>query len=280
MRGIVSTKRKIGMLLCWIALAIAPSVSAFAADSQWWHGELTLGTGVDFSTGDYGEPVDTDLVYVPFSATYLMDDLALTEYPWDQLEFRVTVPFLYIKGPDDFFSGNPAATGTSSASGIGNVILRAGYIWLPLPESWLPVFELRGFLKVPTASESENLGTGAVDVKFELELSKRFGSVSPFAGVGYLFRGDRKSLGLNNFVLTAVGASVKVHDRISLGLSYEWAEASADSRRDSHELVPYMTLRLPYGLTLGPYATFGLRGFTADYGGGFSVRYTRPLRGN
>ena len=141
------------------------------------------------------------------------------------------------------------------------------------------MIELKGVVKIPTAKASENLGTGSTDFQLELELSKRFGRVSPFVAVGHRFIGNADSLGLESFFFTAVGASVRVHPRLSLGLDYEWGQASTSTRKDSHELVPFASVRLPAGFSLGPYLTFGLGGFTADYGGGLTIRYTVPLRG-
>lgn len=266
------------MLLLSIGL-LSREARALEPVPAWWHGQLTLSTGVDFSTGDYGLPIDTDLVYVPFTLTYLSDDFALTDHPWDQLELRLTIPFLRIDGPADFFSGEQP-TESRVDNGIGDILLRLGYIWIPLRDSKLPVLELKGLVKIPTASAEKDLGTGAPDFQLSVDLSKSFGPVSPFATAGYRFVGNRKALGLKSFALTSVGLSAWLHDRFSLGLAYDWHGSSAVSRVDSHELVPFATIRLPRGFTLGPYATFGLAGYTPDYGGGLSIRYSFALRGN
>jgi hypothetical protein len=63
-----------------------------------------------------------------------------------------------------------------------------------------------------------------------------------------------------------------------LGVDYAFAQASADSRDHSHELIPFASIRLPAGFTFAPYATFGLAGYTPDFGGGFSIRYSLALR--
>jgi hypothetical protein len=72
----------------------------------------------------------------------------------------VTVPFLAIDGPADFFSDS-ASTESRSDKGIGDILVRTSYVWLPLSSSLWPVVELQAQVKIPTADESKKLGTGA-----------------------------------------------------------------------------------------------------------------------
>lgn len=268
--------RGVASALC--ALLAVLTTAAGAEDAPaWWEGALTLSTGFSYATGDFGEPVDTDLIYVPATLIYRMDELALTPYPWDQLELRVTVPFLAIDGPADPFRGAPPS-GSRSDSGLGDVLVRASYIWLPRVRSHWPVFELQAQVKIPTADETRNLGTGSTDFELQIGLSKAIGPLWPFVSVGYRFVGDSERLGLRSFVFTTVGGSMRVHPRLVLGLDYEFAQASAARRDASHELVPFANIRLPGRFTLAPYATFGLAGYTPDFGGGFSIGYTLPIR--
>src|SRR5262245_53179030 len=51
--------------------------------------KLRLGTGVDYSTGGYGQANDTEIWYVPFTGTLELDR-------WTA---QVTVPYLNITGP-------------------------------------------------------------------------------------------------------------------------------------------------------------------------------------
>jgi hypothetical protein len=272
-------KARRAALLCMVLLLAAPGVGLAEAAPvpAWWEGAFTLSTGFSYSTGEYGEPVDTDLIYVPVTFAYVIEQFALTDYPWDQLELRVTVPFLAIDGPADFFSGSEANE-TRSDSGLGDVLVRGSYIWLPATGSPWPVAELKAQVKVPTADESKNLGTGSTDGQLEAALSKRFGIVSPYISVGYRFAGNAAELGLNSFAFATLGASVRVHPRLLLGMDYAFAQASADSRDHSHELIPFASVRLSAGVRFAPYASFGLAGYVPDFGGGFSISYTLPVR--
>ncbi|MGH8770313.1 MAG: hypothetical protein ACREV2_03910, partial [Burkholderiales bacterium] len=52
-------------------------------------GQLSLGTGIDYSSGDYGADVDTDILYVPLTF----------KYDTERWFYRLTVPYLRIRGP-------------------------------------------------------------------------------------------------------------------------------------------------------------------------------------
>ncbi|MFP8876494.1 MAG: hypothetical protein VCB99_06205, partial [Myxococcota bacterium] len=74
--------------LAW-KLAIFCTLAASAAPShgvpRWLEGELSLATGIDYREGDYGEPTDSEILYLPFTVSYLFDHFALTETPNDRL---------------------------------------------------------------------------------------------------------------------------------------------------------------------------------------------------
>src|SRR5256885_324486 len=69
-------------LLAVLALCLARA--ALGAE-----GELALGSGVQFTSGDYGGSSRTSILTIPFTARYERD-------AWT---FRATVPYLRITGP-------------------------------------------------------------------------------------------------------------------------------------------------------------------------------------
>ncbi len=267
--------------LVLVALAGSPTPAAGEEGApRWWHGDLTIGTGVDWSAGDYGRDEDTDIWYVPFTATYLFDHFPLGSYEWDRFEVSLTVPYLHISGPGDFFldgSGNELAE-TSTDSGLGDLVLRGTYLWFPRPGGRLPVVELSGRLKVPTANEDRDLGTGKTDFSLQLDLSQRFGIFTPFAGAGYRFVGTPSDSELRNSAFASVGSAMRLRPGLDVGLLYGWSEAATPDRNDSHELVSYLSFRPRPDVKLSPYAAMGLAGYTANYAFGLSIRYTVPRR--
>ena len=72
------------LLIAATALVAASPAMGASSPSYW-----TVGTGVSFSRGDYGELTDTKVLAVPFSLTYRTSG-------W---KFRASLPFIRISGP-------------------------------------------------------------------------------------------------------------------------------------------------------------------------------------
>ena len=254
-----------------------PEVDSF----PWWAGELALALGGDYSSGDYGQRQDTDMLYIPFTATYLFEDLALTPYEGDQLELRVTMSYLRIRGEGTVLPGGTASREASrrrsTEEGFGDIYLLANYIWLP-PWLHVPLVEFGVLVKVPTASANKGLGTGETDVTFQWGLAHRFGNWSPFVTLGYRFMGSSSEFNLENRWLTSMGMTYQQDERWSFGLAYDYREAASAYSYDSHELVPYASIRLGQGFRLGPYVAIGLSKGSPDYAVGVQMHWSRLFR--
>src|SRR2546421_1670873 len=96
---------------------------AHAAD-----GELSLGVGLNYSTGTYGTSTSTDILSIPFMARYERDRWLL----------KLTVPWLEVSGGVSVIPGigstsnsnsrnRGRSTTTGSASGLGDVVAAATY---------------------------------------------------------------------------------------------------------------------------------------------------------
>src|SRR5437762_6125141 len=105
-----------------------------------------------------------------------------------------------------FFGGTPTSPVLStsrfvqgSASGIGDIAAR---VKVSVTQSERTTFALLGDIRFPTGSEDDLLGSGHLAARGLGILSARFGSFSPHANIGFLFRsGDLQ----NNAVLATVG---------------------------------------------------------------------------
>ena len=249
------------------------------------NGELRLSTGVDMSSGDYGDSEDTDILYVPFTVTYLLDGFSLTPSEGDQIAFRVVVPYVRIRGPGSVVEGSSGALPTRAVGssdqtdeGLGDIILRTNYSFAPPTTSRLPFFEISGKVKIPTADEDARLGTGETDVTIEFTTSKRLGSFSPFATVGYSWMGDSSQHHLRNRRLASLGMSYRFSQRWSAGLIFDWREAASASAEDSRELVPYASIQLGRRLRLQPYGVVGLSDGSPNLGFGLQMRVSIPVQ--
>lgn len=262
--------------------ALGPKVSEELkiSASPWWTGELLLAVGSDYSSGDYGQAQNTDMLYSTFSFAYLFEEIAMTPWGEDQLELKMTMSYLRIRGEDSVLPGGDVLDETSvqrrSDHGLGDIYLRTSYIWIPRSK-FSPLFELGVLVKVPTASTSKRLGTGKTDVTFDFGVAKRFGNWSPFASAGYRFAESSPELDLDNRWLTSVGVTYSLSERWSFGLAYDYREAATAHSYSSGELVPYASIRLSQGVRLEPYMAIGTSRGNPKYAAGFQVRWAKPI---
>lgn len=276
-----SDRLRWGLVLA-LSLAVGAESARAETGRDWWAGELSAAAGLDWSEGDYDEPgPDTEILYLPFSVAYRLDDFGVTDYPLDQVELRVTVPYLEIDSPLAFFAETPGVdrppgAGTSHERGLGDVVMAATYGWFPLDEFW-PALELTGKVKFPSADADRNLGSGSTDFSAQIALFKTWGRVTGFADAGYRFPGDPPGGRLRNSGYASGGASVRIAPRIAAGAYYSWLGASSSTRHDSHEIIGFGSLRISEQWSLEPYAVWGVAGYVPDYAVGMSIRVRMPV---
>jgi hypothetical protein len=225
---------------------------------------LTAITGVDYSSGDYGAGVDTNILIVPMSLRYRTGNL----------RFTATMPWLRIRGSSAIVGGgaggviiDPSAPRTTRR-GFGDLSLGVGYL---IPEEQLGFgLDLSARVKLPTASRAKALGTGKADVTVAAELSKSFGIITPFANVGYRMPGDPSGIDLHNAWTASGGASV-ILGKSALIASYDYREATSDLARDSQELFGAFSTPVSQRLIFTLYGTGGLSKGAPDYGVGSMV---------
>lgn len=249
------------------------------APAPWWAGELSVLAGFDLSRGDYGDPIDTTILYVPLTFVYLPDDFPLTPNPWDQVEFAITVPYLRIDGPGDFFVPERGVSELRrrTEEGLGDVFLRGSYIWYPPVDTWLPVSELSARYKIPTADADRGLGTGAGDFILQVDLARSFGRITPSLSAGYRFVGEPPDGTLDNAWFASLGASVRLLPRLSAGVYYDWLQASSPFREDAHELLAYTSFDVSPRVALRPYVGVGLAGDAPAWAVGMTLRWNLPI---
>jgi len=230
--------------------------------------EFSLSTGFEFSRGDFNDSDRTEIQYVPFT-------LKLQDGPWIA---ALTVPYIRIDGPGDVVGGAESglvigrgAVGRQTESGLGDIVASLSYTFLPeRPE--VPLIELTGRVKLPTADEDDGLGTGKTDFGLQVDLAKRFGKLSTFATLGYRFLGDPSGVDLDDGFLGSLGFSYRFGPKLSGGLAYDAREASTSGTDGSRELVPFLTYRWSDSLRLGTYAVIGMSDSSPDTALGFNTR--------
>ena len=224
---------------------------------------FTLGTGVEFSTGDFGGDSTTNIWYVPSSL----------KLEWDPIVVKLTVPWVYIDGDVVLVSDQPESVPVSlgSRNALGDIMLSTSYVQYPL-FNWMPLFELTGKVKFGTADEKKGIGTGENDYSLQLDASKQFGRLTPYGAVGYTFIGDPSGFDLQNKLFAYGGLILELHDRIHVGVGYDWAQSAVAGTSDFHEVSPFATIELGRHVAIDPYAVIGLSSPAPDWGVGVQLR--------
>ena len=239
------------------------------AQGQWQH---TL--GVDYSTGDYGgDPVDTDILYVPYSL----------EYETERWEVKATIPWVEIEGPGTVIGageggvviGDPseAALTERTESGLGDIWLGATYK-VPGSSSRLFYLDLTGKVKLSTADEKKGLGTGEEDYTLQADIFQTYGKVTPFATAAYKIKGDPPGFELKDVVYLSGGLDFEVTEQSHIGASLDFQEATTSTSDERLEFVAYLNQDLNSRWAYTLYGYKGLEDGSPDYGGGLQLIYT------
>lgn len=254
----------------WLTLVMASllvSNISRASEEQWKYS-----TGVDFSSGDYGgDPVDTDITYIPFTVSYKRD-------LW---KFKATVPWVQIEGAGTVVgagdggvvlgSPNQGAVSTKE-SGLGDIWLTAQYSVEAIPAD-LFYLDVAAKLKLPTADEDKGLGTGEVDYTFQAEVFKPIDAFTPFVTLAYKIKGEPSGINLENVYSLSVGSDYRVSGTTNVGGSFDFQEASSSGSDDAMEVFAYISQKLSARFAVTLYGYKGLEDGSPDYGAGFQISY-------
>jgi hypothetical protein len=225
---------------------------------------FSLTTGVDYSSGDYGTGVDTNIVVVPVMARVTSGNFRAS----------ATLPWIRINGANIIAGGDggpividPNAPRTIR-KGIGDLSLSATYA---VPEESFGVgVEFTGRVKLPTGSTTKGLSTGKTDFSGSVELSKTFGGVTPFVEAGYTVRGDPSYIDLKNTWFGSAGASVTLGKSVLLA-SYDYQEAASPLSKSSQDIFGAVSTPFSKRLNLTLYGSAGLSDGAPDYGLGAMI---------
>ena len=219
-----------------------------------------INIGAYFSEGDYGEPLDTRITYLPLS--YNLD-----VGKWG---FQVLVPHLRVEGLGNVLvniggvSRAVAATQTRTSSGIGDTIATLIYRVDPLTAS-APFIELRLDVKLPTADEENSLGTGEADYSIQVDLSQNVGDTVVFATLGHNFRGSSTLYeGLQDSSFLQLGIAYPLSQQLSVGAFYDFREPATSFTPETHEVVPYLTWQFNENWSFTAMTIWGFTDASAD----------------
>jgi len=220
--------------------------------------------GYHTSFGSYGNTIDTRITYMPF----------ITKLKYDAWTAKITVPYLQISGPDsvigggdDIISGQAASLVRKKHSGLGDIVVGiTRRFLLGDPRTGL---DITGKIKLPTADEDRNLGTGKFDYTLETGLSHIFENRIFVNGkAGRTFKGSTPSLNLHDVWRGSVGAGYSFVEGSSLGVNYEYHQSASDSGKPFSQATLYLGQPLSESWDAQLYVAKGFTDGAAEYGSG------------
>ncbi|TAM27760.1 MAG: transporter [Rhodanobacter sp.] len=249
---------------------------------------FTIGTGANYSRGNYGTDITTEIWSIPFTATYQSD----------RWTFGLSIPYVHVRGSGNVIPGtgpvdntNPLGRGLdqllgngglpargtppsrSSASGAGDVVATAGYRLLSSADRSFGLVAT-GKVKFGTADANKGLGTGANDYAVSLDTYKTFGNWTPFGGVGWTDYGSSPYIKLENGIQANAGMDYRVAGNDNVGVAYNYRQRVAVGGVAQSEVTAYWAHKFNNRLRLQGQATGGMTSGSPDWGVGTSVSYS------
>lgn len=226
---------------------------------------FSLTTGAEYTTGDYGGSKSIDEWYVPVTGKYRSGSYV----------FRLTVPYLRVTAPSGTIvtgggTADNVVPGTgprTTEEGLGDIIAGITYRDLLGTErsSDLAV-DLTGKIKFGTADDNKGLGTGENDYTIQADMYQFSGSLTPFARLGYRYRGDPSGANLNNGWIAAAGATYRLSDKTGISGDYYYRESSVSGADDPQELSITLGYKLGPDHKIRSYLIKGLSDGSPDWG--------------
>lgn len=244
------------------AVALGAAQAALAQTGEW-----SWGAGAQYSSGDYGTGQSTRILAVPLSLQY-------DAQPW---KLRFSLPWYHVSGGTSVVPGFGAADrgrrrggGDTSVSGLGDLSAAATNSAYYDPASRFGV-DFTGKVKLPTGEKDKGLSSGSTDLTIQADAYKGLDErTTVFGGLGYtVFFGG--FLDLRNAVSYSLGASRKLDERESVGLSFDGRTQVVRGVSEQRELMAFWSRSFARSSKLQAHFLVGLADGSPDWGIGASV---------
>lgn len=245
-----------------LASLLAVSLISVAANAD---EKLTLSTGVEYSSGDYGATTDTEIWMVPLSL----------KYQNGRMTMRLATSWLQITGPGGVTpEGEPLPGGGTSNTeqGMGDVTTSLAWNLLSEQKNALGL-DVGTKVKFGTADEKKSLGTGENDYALYIEAFKPLGAWYPFFKLGYNWKGDPKGIDYRNVWYGSMGTNYRLSKTYSVGGFYDWRQKVSSTGSTVSEAMVYLNTRLNEHNKLNVYVITGFSDASPDWAAGLSLSH-------
>lgn len=276
------------ILLCMTTVAD----SCWCSETEVTQPTASISLGAEFSSGSYNSSTTTRAVYLP---------LIISWYPSERLDMSMELPFVYQSssqittslyqngvasssqavarygGPGGASTTSNDTTGTTTnnnraVSGLGDIILRAGYIpWFE--KGAIPQLRASLYVKTPTASTSDGLGTGEFDYGGGIDLSKWYGDFHLAAETTYTWQGKVSGFGLKNYLSYHATSGYQLTQNLQPMLMVKGASAPSTASDNLLEVRARLLWNLTTHTMLDGFVSRGLSNSSPDYTTGLAMIY-------
>jgi hypothetical protein len=172
---------------------------------------VSLGTGFEFFSGDYGTGETIDTWQIPLLVEWT---------PHPRLGLSMEIPFIHQSSSNSqtVMIGRRATDTTSSESGLGDITLDANVTLFSESEHSPRLLALL-YAKLPTADDQKGLGTGKFDWGGGIGIGQRFGAWSAYAEGLYVLAGSSDLYPLDDYWNWLASLSYRVSTTLHPGLS-------------------------------------------------------------
>ena len=253
------------LFLAAVVLTLCGGHSVYAQQQN----RLSASLGSDYSTGYYGSEDRTEIWYFP----------ALLKYETERSIFKLTVPYLRIKGPAAVISAGdgpiviPGVRDTTKDSGLGDTFLSGTYNVVPGYGAW-PILDATLKIKFPTADKDKGLGSGEYDYSVQFDAAKPLGKTVIFATAGYKIYGDPPEVDFDNIYYGSLGGGYQFARWLNAGLIYDYRQGALDTSADQKEGTAYFSAKLGVKTKLIGYFVKGYSDGSPDWGLGAMLTRT------
>lgn len=253
--------------LLWIPAAVMMALSsgAWAEDESY----LSMGVGLEHSSGKYGGTSTTDSTSVPVYLRYATDDWSL----------KLSVPYLSVTGDGSVVVGSggrgrrsatttTTTTTRTTTSGIGDVVAFASYSLLRSEEGDAGL-DVAGRIKFGTANTK--LGSGENDYAIQASSYIAFGDFTPSLMLGYEKLGSTATAPLDNAAYGSFGLDYLLGDESNMGIEYWYAQQASAAGYAQREVSLYAATQIGKETYLRGFVMKGLSDGSPDTGYGVSL---------
>lgn len=262
--------------------------------AQSWAAQFSLGTGFDYSSGDYSGTRNIKIWYYPVTAKLVSGPATI----------KLTVPYLHVTAPanqvviiNDGLGGSSSVGGESESEdnqgsgsgsttsittntlttrdGLGDVLLSATYnLWDDRARPF--GLDVGGKIKFGTADTAKGLGTGKNDYSLYMEIFRQWDNkLETYLNAGYRWYGDTATINFRNVWQIATGFAYPISRAASLGLDYGYRERILATADAPSEATAFFNYKFMPGYKLQIYTIKGFSKSSPDWGGG--MMFTLPF---